>query len=338
MIKLAIHHRDNSFSERWIEYCKLNNVNYIIVDCFNTDIIELLLKEKVTHLMWNFHHSSVYDLTVSAYVLNSVELMGMNTFPNFNSRWHFDDKIAQKYLFESLDIPVAQNYVFYSQSETEKFLKHISFPIVGKLKRGAGATNVKLIKSYTEGKHFVDLMFNKGVSSSGSSFGNLDQKIRVIKKVKNPITLIKKLFNYLKKFKKERSIANPEKGYAYFQEFMPNNNYDTRVIVVYDKAIAFKRMNRKDDFRASGSGKSNFNDIDINMIKIAFETSKKLKAQSLAYDFVYNHDKEPVIIEMSYTFGRDISDTAKGYWNENLEFLEKPFKLQFDMIENFLKE
>ena len=49
-------------------------------------------------------------------------------------------------------------------------------------------------------------------------------------------------------------VTGREKGYIYFQEFIPGNEFDIRIIVVGDKAFAIKRMVRKNDFRASGSG------------------------------------------------------------------------------------
>jgi len=41
-MKLAIHHRAESFSEDWIAYCKNNSIPYKIVDCYSVDIIEQL--------------------------------------------------------------------------------------------------------------------------------------------------------------------------------------------------------------------------------------------------------------------------------------------------------
>ena len=43
-------------------------------------------------------------------------------------------------------------------------------------------------------------------------------------------------------------ILNPywqiDKNYIYFQEFIPGNEFDTRVTVIGDRAFAFRRMNR----------------------------------------------------------------------------------------------
>jgi len=47
----------------------------------------------------------------------------------------------------------------------------------------------------------------------------------------------------------EINIPN-EKNYIYFQDFIPDNNCDIRVIVIGKKAFAIKRMIREDDFRS----------------------------------------------------------------------------------------
>ena len=61
-----------------------------------------------------------------------------------------------------------------------------------------------------------------------------------------------------------------EKCYFYVQDFIPNNNFDIRVIVVCDKAFAIKRYVRKNDFRASGSGYIDYSrhSIPENIIKL----------------------------------------------------------------------
>jgi hypothetical protein len=90
-----------------------------------------------------------------------------------------------------------------------------------------------------------------------------------------------------------------EINYLYFQEFIPNNDSDTRIIVIDGKAFGIKRMNRKNDFRASGSGFILYEKehIDIILVKTAFDIHKKLNAQCIAYDFVY--DDEPCTVDLS---------------------------------------
>lgn len=337
-MKLAIQHRDNSFSEKWIGYCKEKSIPYIQTDIYANDFIESIKNNNVTHFIWHISHDSSIDLAIFGYILNSLDAMGIKTYPNFHTRWSFDDKIAQKYLLESINAPMVKSYVYYDEREAVECLNNIDLPIVAKLKRGAGATNVQLLHSKRDAELYIKHIFNVGFASNSKALGNLDQKLRVAKKIKNPIKLAKKVFQYLVKNNRENNIRSKELGYFYFQEFLPNNAYDTRVIIVGNKSVAFKRFNRDGDFRASGSGKSSFEDIDIEMVKIAFEVSNKLKTQSLAYDFIYNSLGKPVIIEISFGFGRSISDTAHGFWTEDLEFHKGSVNLQEEILKNFIEQ
>lgn len=339
-MKIAIHHRESSFSERWINYCIDNNLNYVLVNCYASDILNVLKNKNITHLLWHYHHSSSKDLRVAPYVLNTADKIGVKTFPNFSTRWHFDDKVAQKYLLESIDAPLVPSKVYYTKEESEKIIKSEQFPIVAKLRRGAGSTNVKLLNSQSEAKDYINQMFGEGISASGKTLSNLNQKVRVAKKIKNPFNLIKKTYRFILRNKKERKTNDIEKGYFYYQKFMPNNEFDTRVVVVANKAFAIRRFTRKGDFKASGSGliDYNINEIDEELIKLAFQTSKKLDAQCLAYDFIYNSEGHPRIIEICFSFSMLAYDNCEGFWDDNLKFYRGKFNPQYMMIESLLKE
>ena len=114
-----------------------------------------------------------------------------------------------------------------------------------------------------------------------------------------------------------------EIGYVYFQDFIPNNNSDIRVFVVGNRCIAVRRMNRENDFRASGSGIIIYDkeQIDETCIKLAFKTNKRLQMQSVAFDFLRNPNGEWVISEISYC--RDNKNHGHaGYWTDDLQWHE----------------
>ncbi len=116
-------------------------------------------------------------------------------------------------------------------------------------------------------------------------------------------------------------MAGREIGYVYFQDYIPNNTYDVRVIVIGEKAFAIRRLVRMDDFRASGSGFIQYEKelFDDDTILLAFEVSKKLSVQCMAYDFVYA-DGKPIIIEISYGFAMEGYDACSGYWDIDLRW------------------
>ena len=114
-MKIAICYNKNSFAERWIDYCKEKNIFYKIVDCYNSNIIEEL--EDCDALMWHHHHAIHKDILFAKQLLYSIECSGKKVFPNFNTCWHFDDKVGQKYLLESIKAPLVPSYVFYTKKD-----------------------------------------------------------------------------------------------------------------------------------------------------------------------------------------------------------------------------
>jgi glutathione synthase/RimK-type ligase-like ATP-grasp enzyme len=123
------------------------------------------------------------------------------------------------------------------------------------------------------------------------------------------------------------------------QDFIPQNNHDIRIIIIDNKAFAIKRMVRDGDFRASGSGKIIYNkdEIPIECIKIAFETSKKIKSQSAAYDFVFL-DGKALIIEISYSFAKEVYLDCEGYWDTKLNWYNERIFPEYFMIKNLISE
>ena len=109
-----------------------------------------------------------------------------------------------------------------------------------------------------------------------------------------------------------------------FQDYIENDGYDIRVIVIGDKAFAIKRLCRDNDFRASGSGKIQYskNLFDTSLIKQSFELSKKLKANMINFDFIIDKQGNAKICEMNYGFAKKVYLPCEGYWDENLQWHE----------------
>jgi hypothetical protein len=109
---------------------------------------------------------------------------------------------------------------------------------------------------------------------------------------------------------------------------------------VDSKAFALKRMCREGDFRASGGGRIIYdkNQIDERCVKIALETNKKLKMQSVAYDFVFDENNNPLIVEISYGYAAHAYDICEGYWDENMIWHEgQNFDFCGWMVEQIIK-
>ncbi len=335
-MKIAIHHTPGSFSDRWILYCKKNNIAYKIVNCYDNDIVAQL--DDCDALMWHHHHGNYKDVLYAKQLLYSVQATGKKVFPDFNTTWHFDDKVGQKYLLESIGAPLVPSYVFYTKKDALNWIDKTTFPKVFKLRGGAGAANVKLVNTKSEARKIAKRAFGRGFSQF-NRWNNLSERIRRFKEGKDNIKGIFKGVGRLFIPTEFAKMYPREKGYLYFQEFIPNNNFDIRIIVVGDKAFAIKRFTRQNDFRASGSGNIVYekNHIDERCVQIAFEVNNKLRSQSVAFDFVFEENNTPLIIEISYGFAVDAYNLCPGYWDSSLNWHEGKFNPQEWMVEELIK-
>ena len=63
-------------------------------------------------LMWHHDQGNYKDVLFAKQLLFAVEQSGKKVFPDFKTNWYFDDKVGQKYLFESLGVPFVNTYIF----------------------------------------------------------------------------------------------------------------------------------------------------------------------------------------------------------------------------------
>src|SRR5690606_11854526 len=228
-------------------------------------------------------------------LLYSLQMAGKKVFPDFNTGWHFDDKVGQKYLLEAIGAPLVPTYVFYERETALAWANKTTFPKVFKLRGGAGSANVKLVKNKMQAVRLIKRAFGKGTAQF-DKWEHLKERYGKYKtgkeNIKEFLRAMKELF-VLPDFAQMRV---PEKGYVYFQDFIPSNSFDIRIIIIDDKAFAIKRLVRKGDFRASGSGNIIYdkNQIDEKCVKIAFDVNKKINSRSIAYDFIFDQDQNPL--------------------------------------------
>ena len=237
-MKIAIHHRPGSFSDRWIEYCKQQGVDYQIVNAYDNDIVEQV--NGCDAFMWHHHQARFADTMFARQLLYSLETRGVCCFPNFHTTWHFDDKVGQKYLLEAVGAPLVPSYVFYSKESALDWIEHTTYPKVFKLRGGAGAVNVLLVHNVKEARAIVNKSFGNGFAQM--RFRTLlSEDLRKHREGKMTSgEVVRSIGAYFLKPSDYHKLSTPERGYVYFQEFIPNNSFDIRVCVVDNKAFALK--------------------------------------------------------------------------------------------------
>ena len=334
---IAIVDYPGAFSNRWIEYCKNHGIDYKVVNPYESNIVDQV--KDCEAFMWHFSQDFYKDMLFARPLLFSLQQRGLKVFPDFKTCWYFDDKLGEKYLLESIDAPIVPSYAFYTKKEAYDWIEKTDFPKVFKLRGGAGSANVKLVRNAKEAKRLVKVAFGKGFSHYNHSH-HMHEYFRKYKEgQQSALAIIKGIYRYFIPNEYGR-MSTREKGYVLFQDFIPNNRFDIRVIVIGEKAFAIKRMVRPGDFRASGGGNFVFDRLEIpeNAVRVSFEVTKKLQSQCTGFDFVFDDKGQLFIVEIGYGFAVKAYDKCPGYWTNDMQWHEGSFTPQEWMIQNLFNK
>jgi glutathione synthase/RimK-type ligase-like ATP-grasp enzyme len=327
-----------SWSIAWEEYCQVNNISYQVVNPYLNNVIKKLLEFDI--ILWHYSNYSFKDMLMARNVLLTLEDRGKKVFPSFKDAWHFDDKLAETYLLESVDAPIPKSYYYYDLDSVKSAVAQnsFSFPVVAKLRNGSGSHNVKLIKSSAELLSYSGKMFSTGLNSAPSLLYKASSNIVSARNIKTFINRAKRIPEFLRSLANAKKF-NREKGYVYLQEFIPNNGYDLKIVVVGDKLSYIGRNIRKGEFRASGGGDLFYdkNKVTKDVIDSAFKTSDDLGFQCMGYDYVVNAETgKGMIIEISYGFSHHALLGAKGYFDREGNWYDEPLNVPYEIVERMI--
>jgi glutathione synthase/RimK-type ligase-like ATP-grasp enzyme len=325
-----------NWSIPWVEYCKENKLDHEIVNPYENEVIKKLMEFDI--VLWHYSNYSFKDMLMAKNILFTMEEHGKKVFPSFKDAWHFDDKLAETYLLESINAPIPKSYYYYDSKSLEADINNLSFPIIAKLRNGSGSHNVKMLKSKQELYSYSKKMFTSGISSAPSLLYKASSNIKSSKSIKTFINRAKRIPEFLRSLSNAKKF-NIERGYVYLQEFIPNDGYDLKIVVVGNKLSFIGRNIREGEFRASGGGDLFYdrNRITKDVIDSAFKTSDALGFQCMGYDYVVNTETQKgIIIEISYGFSHQALLSAGGYFDRNGEWHNEPLNVPEDVLKNIM--
>ncbi len=336
-MKLAIHNSTSGFHPRWRSYCEANNIQFKLVNCYANDVIEQL--SDCDALLWHHSQGNPKDILIAKQILFALEHTGFTVFPDFRTTWHFDDKVGQKYLLERIGAPMVPSYVFFDKKEAFQWAEKTDFPKVFKLRGGAGSANVKLIRTHQQGRKLINKAFGSGFSNY-QGWDNLKERWRKYRLGKADSWEVVKGWIRLIHPPAYSKVSGKEVGYVYFQDFIEGNESDTRIIVIGEKAFGLKRYVREGDFRASGSGSFGYERelFDERCVEIAFQVTHQLQLQVGVFDFVFDKDNNPLIIEISYGYTAPPYDHCPGYWDKDMNWHVGQFNHEGWMVDMLISE
>lgn len=327
-----------SWTNAWEEYCKENKLKYEIINPYQIGIIEKLMASDI--ILWHFSNYKYEDMLMARDILYTMETTGKKVFPSFRDAWHFDDKLAGTYFLERVNAPIPASFYYYSPESVEKAIQQndLKFPIVAKLRNGSGSHNVQLINNSSELINYSKKMFGPGINSAPSLLFKTTSNVKTAQNFKTFIARAKRIPEFLRSMSNAQKF-NRERGYVFLQEFIENNGYDLKIVVIGDKLSFICRSVRKGDFRASGGGSLFFDKklVPDNVIKSAFETSDQLGFQCMGYDYVVDKNtNEGKIVEISYGFSHQALLQAEGYFDRQGNWISKPLNAPIEILKNLI--
>jgi glutathione synthase/RimK-type ligase-like ATP-grasp enzyme len=333
---IGIHDSPGSFSDRWIERCQEKGISFKRLNCLSTDIIQQC--SGVRAVLWHWTLGNVSEQLVARQIIAALEQTGALVFPNVLTCWHYDDKIAQKFVLEAVAAPLIPTWVFTDRDEANEWVARATWPKVFKLRCGAGSSNVWLVRSRTQAQALLRRAFGRGFAARPGYLYDARTRARKVKDFRDMWRKLLRGPQSLMTLLQIRTGLPRQKRYAYFQEFMPGNAFDTRITIIGQRAFGFLRKNRPGDFRASGSGQIDYDpdQVDKRCVEIALEVAEKLGTQSLAFDFLFDASHEPRISEISYCYAASAVHACKGCWDRGMRWHEGHFWPQDAILEDVL--
>lgn len=333
--------QNGDFSERWAEALSRMGIRVRWLDLLGPKPLGQVAG--CQGVMWHWYHYPHEVRWAALPILRVIEEhLRIPVFPDMATCWHYDDKVAQSYLLSALGIASPKTWVYWRKPDALDWCHAATFPVVAKLSGGAGSRNVQLIRNSAEAVAYVKRCF----SGSGIVIGT-----SLVNGFRHPLSWMKKMLGrgvqavpyvWGSRFPNlpDQTFWMPQKNYALFQEFLPGNEYDTRVTVIGARAFAFRRFNRPDDFRASGSGRIDHDPdaIDRRGLQMAFQAAHKLKSQSMAFDLLFRGErKDPVVGEISYCYANWAVERCPGHWDPDLNWHAGHLWPEDAHVEDFLR-
>ena len=334
-------HRDTAypdcFGDNWAVCLEARGIEVRWVDLTRPDAIAQVTG--CDGAMWRFGHLPE-DRRVAPRVLAAIEhVLGIPVFPDLRTAWHYDEKLSQHYLLTGAGFPVPETWIFWDRERALRWAETATYPKIFKLSTGSSGLNVARVESADAAAALIERMFGPGIAG-----GLVEEPApAAAPPVSARATFVRRARAAARELLGRAAWVpapppspwNVERGYAYFQEWI-EHSFDTRVIVIGERAFAYRRMPYPGDFRASRSyGPRDYDpaQIDPRALRLALAVSRRLGFQAMAYDLMHVRGA-PVILEMSYTFGVG-KHRCPGYWTPALEWVERDVWPYVAEIEDF---
>ena len=219
-----------SYSDRWRAALQASGAEVDELNLLAADALDQAAR--CDGVMWRYTHSPREKQRARGIVAAIEHGLGIPVFPNYATSWHYDEKRSQHYLLQALGAPAPTTWVFWDETEARNWALEAPYPVVFKLSRGAGSCNVVKVVDRAQADRLITRAFHRGHFSMGSNESG--RPLRFPRRSGDARGGMRRLFDaaaygVFGLFPPVDSLWwETEKDYAYFQEFVPGNGFDTR--------------------------------------------------------------------------------------------------------------
>jgi len=260
--------QDTTDCPRWTKYCRFLDTNAIPYSFYDIDSANWLEKAQsfdvIAIAVGSCQQYYLEQLRRKCYILEYH--LKKKCYPSYADILLYEDKILEAYLAQQYGLPFIKTYIYNKMDEAIKAAAQFKYPIISKIVPGACSVGIEMVDCE-----------------------------------KKCLSVIKKAFSRAGRSTQDFYLR--QKNYVYFQDYVPNNGYDIRVVVVGDMVFGYYRKVLKGDFRASGMGEVEKRELPPKAMQIARKVNDILKNPMIVVDFLYGSDNEYYIIEISPIFG-----------------------------------
>ena len=255
--------RDEAIYPRWTKYRRFLENNSFDHDIYDLHASDWIRKAEKFDLVVGFPSSTTWELTEfrrKYYVLE--KFLGKRCFPSPDYVNLYEDKFLEASLAEIYDLPFIKTYTAHNEANALTLIETLQYPVVSKVNPSSGSMGVELVRTKKDARRIVKQAFSRlGRSTYSNHFR--------------------------------------QKNYIYFQEFIPNDGHDIRVIVIGNCVFGYYRKVLDGDFRASGMNLVEMRDIPEEAMKMALRVNECIKSPMLAVDMLHALNGNYYVIEYS---------------------------------------
>lgn len=255
--------RDYEPYPRWTKCCRFLENNSFPYKFYDLQAFDWLEKAEKFDICIGILSNDQFHLQEMRSKYFTLEYsLGKTCFPSYEHLLLYENKTLEAYLARAAGIQFPPTHIFFKEAEAFQAIKHLRFPLISKIDPGSGSRGVEWVRNQKRALHIIRQSFSRNGRAT-------------------------------------HLLTLRQKDYVYFQNYIPNDGYDIRVILVGNFMFGYYRKVLRGDFRASGMDQVEKRALPPEAIKLALSVNKIVKSPLLVVDMVHGADGKYYVIEFS---------------------------------------